>query len=292
VLKRCSLAQAPPLSCATHSVAQDSKRPFPVLPLVPSFGQLLSPWPPNLGSFRERDCRPWHWRSCSAIRDPTPWVLIGSPPASGAARILCCSGALQLARSLHGVEIHQAPRIGPGCFSSTHGMGVVIGANLRDRQPLPPLPGRTLGGTGKVAGNRHPTTGENVVVARSPTARAIQRWIDTRHRPLDRWCCMSSTRQHRGGHLARVVHHRGAHRPLAIPLPGCGSQGDSQSEERIDALEGDDLSRLQHCLREVGRRAFRCTGLRGDSQNLKVANSSSSSRRDAASDSAAPATSN
>jgi len=46
--------------------------------------------------------------------------------------------------------------------------------NLRDRQPLPPLPGRTLRhATAKVARKRHPTPGGNVVVARRQRARAI-----------------------------------------------------------------------------------------------------------------------
>lgn len=69
-----------------------------------------------------------------------------------------------LARFLTGIEIHPGATIGEGLFID-HGSGVVIGetAELGDNVTL--YQGVTLGGTGKEKGKRHPTIGNNVVVA-------------------------------------------------------------------------------------------------------------------------------
>lgn len=68
------------------------------------------------------------------------------------------------ARFLTGIEIHPGATIGEGLFID-HGTGVVIGetAELGDNVTL--YQGVTLGGTGKEKGKRHPTIGNNVVVA-------------------------------------------------------------------------------------------------------------------------------
>lgn len=68
------------------------------------------------------------------------------------------------ARFLTGIEIHPGATIGEGLFID-HGTGVVIGetAELGDNVTL--YQGVTLGGTGKEKGKRHPTVGNNVVVA-------------------------------------------------------------------------------------------------------------------------------
>jgi serine O-acetyltransferase len=67
------------------------------------------------------------------------------------------------ARSVTGVEIHPAARIGAEFFID-HGSGVVIGetAEIGDRVTL--YQGVTLGGTGFQPGKRHPTLGDNVTV--------------------------------------------------------------------------------------------------------------------------------
>lgn len=67
-------------------------------------------------------------------------------------------------RFLTGIEIHPGATIGEGLFID-HGTGVVIGetAELGDNVTL--YQGVTLGGTGKESGKRHPTIGDNVVVA-------------------------------------------------------------------------------------------------------------------------------
>jgi len=69
-----------------------------------------------------------------------------------------------LARFLTGIEIHPGATIGKGLFID-HGTGIVIGetAELGDNVTL--YQGVTLGGTGKEKGKRHPTLGNNVVVA-------------------------------------------------------------------------------------------------------------------------------
>lgn len=67
-------------------------------------------------------------------------------------------------RFLTGIEIHPAARIGPGCFID-HGMGVVIGETAEIGEDVTLYQGVVLGGTGKEKGKRHPTIGNNVVIA-------------------------------------------------------------------------------------------------------------------------------
>jgi len=66
-------------------------------------------------------------------------------------------------RSLTGIEIHPAARIGCGLFID-HGAGVVIGetADIGDGVTL--YQGVTLGGTGFATGKRHPTVQDNVTI--------------------------------------------------------------------------------------------------------------------------------
>jgi len=68
-----------------------------------------------------------------------------------------------LARALTGVEIHPAARIGRGLFID-HGMGVVIGETAEIGDDVTMYQGVTLGGTGFVAGKRHPTVQDNVTI--------------------------------------------------------------------------------------------------------------------------------
>ncbi len=68
-----------------------------------------------------------------------------------------------VARSLTGIEIHPAARIGPGLFID-HGMGVVIGETSEVGENVTLLQGVTLGGTSLKKEKRHPTLGDNVVV--------------------------------------------------------------------------------------------------------------------------------
>lgn len=69
-----------------------------------------------------------------------------------------------LARFLTGIEIHPGAKIGPGFFID-HGMGTVIGETTEIGRNVTVYQGVTLGGTGKEKGKRHPTIGDNVVVA-------------------------------------------------------------------------------------------------------------------------------
>jgi serine O-acetyltransferase len=66
-------------------------------------------------------------------------------------------------RSVTGVEIHPAARIGREFFID-HGSGVVIGETARIGNRVTLYQGVTLGGTGFQRGKRHPTLGDNVTV--------------------------------------------------------------------------------------------------------------------------------
>ena len=71
---------------------------------------------------------------------------------------------LSFGRFLTGIEIHPGAQIGPGLFID-HGSGIVIGETTIIGKNVTLYQGVTLGGTGKEKGKRHPTIGNNVVVA-------------------------------------------------------------------------------------------------------------------------------
>jgi serine O-acetyltransferase len=68
-----------------------------------------------------------------------------------------------VARSVTGIEIHPAARIGQGFFID-HGMGVVIGETAEIGADVTLYQGVTLGGTGFATGKRHPTVQDNVTI--------------------------------------------------------------------------------------------------------------------------------
>jgi serine O-acetyltransferase len=68
-----------------------------------------------------------------------------------------------VARSVTGIEIHPAVRIGVGFFID-HGMGVVIGETAEIGDDVTLYQGVTLGGTGFATGKRHPTVQDNVTI--------------------------------------------------------------------------------------------------------------------------------
>jgi len=70
----------------------------------------------------------------------------------------------QFNRFLTGIEIHPGAKIGKRLFID-HGMGVVIGETCEIGDDVVMYHGVTLGGTGKEKGKRHPTIGNNVVIA-------------------------------------------------------------------------------------------------------------------------------
>ncbi|KEO81713.1 serine O-acetyltransferase [Tumebacillus flagellatus] len=70
----------------------------------------------------------------------------------------------QFGRWLTGIEIHPGAQIGRRLFID-HGMGVVIGETAIVGDDCTLYQGVTLGGTGKEKGKRHPTLGNNVMVA-------------------------------------------------------------------------------------------------------------------------------
>jgi serine O-acetyltransferase len=68
-----------------------------------------------------------------------------------------------VARSVTGIEIHPAAKIGNGFFID-HGMGVVIGETAEIGNDVTMYQGVTLGGTGFATGKRHPTVQDNVTI--------------------------------------------------------------------------------------------------------------------------------
>ncbi|MCE5285298.1 MAG: serine O-acetyltransferase, partial [Pelosinus sp.] len=69
-----------------------------------------------------------------------------------------------IGRFFTGIEIHPGATIGEGLFID-HGTGIVIGETAELGNNVTLYQGVTLGGTGKEKGKRHPTVGNNVVVA-------------------------------------------------------------------------------------------------------------------------------
>ena len=70
----------------------------------------------------------------------------------------------QLTRFFTGIEIHPGAVIGRR-FVIDHGMGIVIGETAEIGDDVLLYHGVTLGGTGKDQGKRHPTIGNNVMIA-------------------------------------------------------------------------------------------------------------------------------
>jgi serine O-acetyltransferase len=70
----------------------------------------------------------------------------------------------QLMRILTGIEIHPGATIGRRLLID-HGMGVVIGETAIVGNDVTIYQGVTLGGTGKDSGKRHPTIGNDVMIA-------------------------------------------------------------------------------------------------------------------------------
>ncbi len=70
----------------------------------------------------------------------------------------------QFVRWVTGIEIHPGAKIGRRCFID-HGMAVVIGETAEIGDDVTIYQAVTLGGTGKDCGKRHPTIGNNVVIA-------------------------------------------------------------------------------------------------------------------------------
>lgn len=70
----------------------------------------------------------------------------------------------QTSRFFTGIEIHPGATIGSKLFID-HGSGIVIGETCEIGDNVVIYQGVTLGGTGKERGKRHPTIGNNVVIA-------------------------------------------------------------------------------------------------------------------------------
>lgn len=71
--------------------------------------------------------------------------------------------ASEIGRFLTGIEIHPGAKIGKRLFID-HGHGIVIGETAEIGDDCTLFHRVTLGGTGKHAGKRHPTIGNNVLI--------------------------------------------------------------------------------------------------------------------------------
>jgi len=121
----------------------------------------------DVAAARERD---------PAARGVGPGEILASWPGVHAVLVHRVAHALQSAgvplvprsmayasRTLTGIEIHPAAKLGAGLFID-HGMGVVIGETAEVGENATLLHGVTLGGTSLEKAKRHPTLGHNVVV--------------------------------------------------------------------------------------------------------------------------------
>jgi serine O-acetyltransferase len=121
----------------------------------------------DLAAARNRDPAT---RGVSSLEILATWPGVQALLAHRVAHALYSSGIPLLprfiaavARSLTGVEIHPAARIGSGLFID-HGMGVVVGETAEIGDAVTLYQGVTLGGTGFATGKRHPTVQDNVTI--------------------------------------------------------------------------------------------------------------------------------
>ena len=176
----------------------------------------------------------------------------------------------QITRTLTGIEIHPAAKIGTGVFID-HGMGVVIGETTEIGNRCLLYQGVTLGGTGKESGKRHPTLAENVVIgAGAKILGAITVGANTRvgaGSVVVRDVEANSTVV---GIPGRVVHQSGVKvNPLAhSALPDAEANVIRNLMERIDQLE-TQLSAMQNCLEDVIKVKIPDDILSSEAQNLK-----------------------
>jgi serine O-acetyltransferase len=132
-----------------------------------TFGRVAKEVTRDVASARERDPAA---RSIGTLEILTGWAGVQALLAHRVAHALWESEVplaprviAYTSRSVTGVEIHPAARIGSDFFID-HGSGVVIGetAEIGDRVTL--YQGVTLGGTGFARGKRHPTLEDDVTV--------------------------------------------------------------------------------------------------------------------------------
>jgi serine O-acetyltransferase len=121
----------------------------------------------DVGSAKSRDPAA---RDVGALEILAAWPGVQALLAHRLAHVLYEAGVplvprmiAAVARSVTGIEIHPAARIGNGFFID-HGMGVVIGETAEIGDDVTLYQGVTLGGTGFATGKRHPTVQDNVTV--------------------------------------------------------------------------------------------------------------------------------
>jgi serine O-acetyltransferase len=109
-------------------------------------------------------------RGVSSVEILTAWPGVQAILAHRVAHALHEAGVPVLprtmayvSRSVTGIEIHPAARVGRGLFID-HGHGVVVGETAEIGEDVTVYQGVTLGGTGFATGKRHPTVEDNVTI--------------------------------------------------------------------------------------------------------------------------------
>ena len=121
----------------------------------------------DLGAARERDPAA---RGVGPVEMLATWPGVQALLSHRVAHALHAAGVpvlprtmATISRTVTGIEIHPAARIGDGFFID-HGMGVVIGETAEIGNDVTLYQGVTLGGTGFATGKRHPTIEDNVTI--------------------------------------------------------------------------------------------------------------------------------
>jgi len=129
--------------------------------------RLVSEVRADIAAARDRDPAA---QNVSSFEILTSWAGVQALLAHRAAHALHGAGVPLLprviayvSRSVTGVEIHPAARIGRSFFID-HGAGVVIGETAVAGDCVTLYQGVTLGGTGFQRGKRHPSLGDNITV--------------------------------------------------------------------------------------------------------------------------------
>jgi serine O-acetyltransferase len=121
----------------------------------------------DLGAVRERDPAATGVATAELLASwPGLHAVLAHRVANAlhAARVPLLPRALAyVSRTVTGIEIHPAARVGDALFID-HGMGVVIGETAELGANVTVYQGVTLGGTGFATGKRHPTVQDNVTI--------------------------------------------------------------------------------------------------------------------------------
>ena len=156
-----------------HRVASRLKNDTVALPLIVDAFQRATAAAPEIGVAMRADIAAVHDRDPACERFIEPFLYFKGFHAIQAHRLshwLWTSGERDFALYLQSrssevfqTDIHPAARFGKGIFLD-HATGLVVGQTATVGDDVSLLHGVTLGGSGKVAGDRHPKIGSGVMI--------------------------------------------------------------------------------------------------------------------------------